>query len=141
MISSLPACSGVSVVSAGNTLRWPASLHGICGDPYNGVRKHEYGGVSANGTITATYKEGQVINIQIVITTWHYGRYRFRICVIETPTKEKTLLTDDCLDEHLLVRLAAVLLRGGRGGGVLALCGFGPWNQGRNPLSHPPCSA
>lgn len=82
-------------------------MHGICGDPWNGVRKHEYGGVSATGEITGTYSEGQVVWLTIALNTSHCGRYRFRVCVIEDPPLERTQLTDDCLDEHVLVRFWA----------------------------------
>lgn len=75
----------------------------MCGDPYTGERKHEYGGVSATGTITGTYTEGQVVNMTIVITAAHKGRFMFRVCVIQDPTSERAELTDECLNQHILV--------------------------------------
>jgi hypothetical protein len=38
---------------------------GVCGDPYQGPRKNEAGGVYATGTIVHTYKEGTQINVVI----------------------------------------------------------------------------
>ena len=68
------------------------------------MRKHEYGGVSATGTLTGNYTEGQVVWFTVALNTTHYGRYRFRVCVIATPKLETELLTEECLDEHTLVR-------------------------------------
>lgn len=95
---------GTRATSENGALRWPLSRHGICGDPFAGERKHEYGGVSATGTITGNYTEGDNINITIVINTSHKGRFSFRICVIWNPSLELTELTEDCLNEHILVR-------------------------------------
>lgn len=95
--------TGPSACSAGGSLEWPAGRHGMCGDPYTGERKHEYGGVSATGTITGTYTEGQVVNMTIVITAAHKGRFMFRVCVIQDPTSERAELTDECLNQHILV--------------------------------------
>ncbi|KAL6778288.1 hypothetical protein ACKKBG_A17625 [Auxenochlorella protothecoides x Auxenochlorella symbiontica] len=95
---------GTRATSEGGALRWPLSRHGICGDPFAGERKHEYGGVSATGTITGNYTEGDNINITIVINTSHKGRFSFRICVIWNPSLELTELTEDCLNEHILVQ-------------------------------------
>ena len=77
----------------------------MCGDPASGPLKHEYGGVSATGTLTANYTEGQEIDIKVTITAAHLGRFGFRICVIQHPTLEKTELTEACLDQHILVRV------------------------------------
>ncbi|KFM24396.1 hypothetical protein F751_3114 [Auxenochlorella protothecoides] len=95
---------GPSACSAGGSLEWPAGRHGMCGDPYTGERKHEYGGVSATGTITGTYTEGQVVNMTIVITAAHKGRFMFRVCVIQDPTSERAELTDECLNQHILMQ-------------------------------------
>ncbi|KAL6771970.1 hypothetical protein ACKKBG_A28485 [Auxenochlorella protothecoides x Auxenochlorella symbiontica] len=102
-----PQClnaGGPAAVSAGNTLQWPLSHHGMCGDSYTGERKHEYGGVSATGTITGTYTEGQVVNLTTVITASHKGRFTYRVCVIEDPASELAELTEECLDKHVLVQ-------------------------------------
>ncbi|KAK2080198.1 hypothetical protein QBZ16_000051 [Prototheca wickerhamii] len=103
-----PQClnaGGPSAVGGGST--WPVGQHGICGDPASGPLKHEYGGVSATGTLTANYTEGQEIDIKVTITAAHLGRFGFRICVIQHPTLEKTELTEACLDQHILVQSSA----------------------------------
>ena len=55
---------------------------GICGDPWNAVVKENEapGGKYATGTIVANYTEGQVIDIDVKITTNHKGWFEFKLC-------------------------------------------------------------
>ncbi|XP_066920151.1 uncharacterized protein [Clytia hemisphaerica] len=53
---------------------------GVCGDPYHAkVQPHADGGKYANGIITRTYKQGQVIDVKIYLTMSHLGYFEFRI--------------------------------------------------------------
>lgn len=51
------------------------------------------------------YVQGQVVHLQAVITAFHKGRFRFRICKVTglSPQNERDQLTDACLDANLLV--------------------------------------
>merc|ERR1719347_1301959 len=55
---------------------------GICGDPWNAVVKENEapGGKYATGTIVANYTEGQVIDIDVKVTTNHKGWFEFKLC-------------------------------------------------------------
>ncbi|XP_069114686.1 uncharacterized protein [Argopecten irradians] len=72
---------------------------GNCGDPYDGVRENEAGGKYATGFITRNYKKGDVIAIQIELTTSHMGFFEFKIC----PQNDvSTPVTPECLDKYPL---------------------------------------
>ena len=51
---------------------------GICGDPYDGERVSEAGGIYANGIIVANYVMGDTIEVQVEITALHMGYFEFR---------------------------------------------------------------
>ncbi len=97
---------GVSSVSASGTLTWPEGRHGICGDPFKGPRKHEFGGKYYTGKPAITYAQGQVAQIEVFVSTNHNGRFRFRICQYrKNPFEtEADMLTDACFEEHVLTQ-------------------------------------
>lgn len=70
---------------------------GICGDPYQAKtpRPHEAGGLYAKGIITRHYSVGQEIDIEIELTTNHYGHFEFHLCPNNNPRQEAT---QDCFD-------------------------------------------
>ncbi|XP_025837511.1 uncharacterized protein LOC112906793 [Agrilus planipennis] len=74
---------------------------GICGDSYDKKepRPHEAGGTYANGIITRRYISGQEINIEVELTTNHYGRFEINLCPNNDPYKE---VTQECLDKYPL---------------------------------------
>ncbi|KAH9514759.1 hypothetical protein Btru_023560 [Bulinus truncatus] len=72
---------------------------GVCGDPYDGARLNEEGGLYATGLISGSYLQGQVVTIQVEITANHKGYFEFRICP-KSSIGEKT--TQECLDRYLL---------------------------------------
>ncbi|XP_041375005.1 uncharacterized protein LOC121387844 [Gigantopelta aegis] len=72
---------------------------GVCGDPAQGPRQNEAGGIYATGQIVRTYTSGQVIDIQIQITANHLGWFEFRLCSNNNPKKA---VTHECLNKHLL---------------------------------------
>lgn len=100
------AAGGPRVV--GDGLTFPEGRNGICGDPYTDPmpRNHEAGGKYWTGTPAAVYLEGQTMEIDITVTTNHNGRFQFRICKIDGVSKkaERKQLTEECLDEHVLVQ-------------------------------------
>ena len=68
-------------------------------------RKHEPGGIYYNnGESQATYTEGDVVEFNVVLTAYHKGDFRFRVCRIEgtTPEDERAQLSEQCFDEHVL---------------------------------------
>jgi len=73
---------------------------GICGDPWNGRRESEApGGRYATGTIVAQYSEGQVIDIDIRVTTNHAGWFEFKLCENNNIYQDSD---QSCFDKHLL---------------------------------------
>lgn len=64
------------------------------------------GGIYATGVITGNYTEGQTINMTVQMSTYHNGRYRFGLCVLNGTQTELDYLTEDCLDQHQLVQAA-----------------------------------
>lgn len=95
----------VKQVSNNGKLSWPEGMRGICGDPFNGPRKHEEGGeYYGDGTPSVTYARGGIAEIDIFLSTNHRGRFRFRICKVQNngPGSEKAQLTEECLDQHVL---------------------------------------
>ena len=71
----------------------------MCGDPYQGPRQNEAGGLYATGQIARRYTSGQVIDIQIEVTANHLGWFEFRLCPNNNP---KRAVTHECLDKHVL---------------------------------------
>ncbi|XP_076466483.1 uncharacterized protein LOC143297847 [Babylonia areolata] len=74
---------------------------GVCGDPYDAPqpRENEAGGVYANGVIVRTYRQGQVIPVDVKITANHLGYFVFKLC---PNNNVKKAVTHDCLDQHVL---------------------------------------
>merc|ERR1712002_138984 len=53
---------------------------GVCGDAAHlKVQPHNDGGRYSNGIIAATYKQGQVIDVSVILTRSHLGYFEFRI--------------------------------------------------------------
>ncbi|GAB4815625.1 hypothetical protein N2152v2_008081 [Parachlorella kessleri] len=90
------AAGGPWEVSAGSTLTWPAGVHGVCGDKMSD-RQHEPGGIYGPAGIQATYAPGQVIDISILVSARHGGRWVFRVC-------PSTNADEACLSQYVLQR-------------------------------------
>ncbi|CAF0815885.1 unnamed protein product [Adineta steineri] len=76
---------------------------GLCGDPFQGPRDHEDGGIYATGIIGRTYESGEMINTTIDITANHFGYFEFRLCPLNMGhSRRPRRLTQHCLDEYLL---------------------------------------
>lgn len=74
---------------------------GVCGDPWNEPqpRPHEIGGYFANGLLGRRYTPGQVIDIEIELTSNHKGHFELRLCPLLgylTANNE----TDDCFEKY-----------------------------------------
>jgi hypothetical protein len=78
---SHPTCpahaAGVAFISRGRTLTWPRGRHSLCGDPWNMARPHKH---MVPRPIQARYTVGETINIHVLLTTNHLGRFEFRVC-------------------------------------------------------------
>ncbi|XP_067944772.1 uncharacterized protein [Watersipora subatra] len=74
---------------------------GLCGDPYQGPRKHEagYPGGYANGIISRHYKKGAVIDVEAKITANHLGQIAFKICPVNNKNSK---VTQECFDRYPL---------------------------------------
>ncbi|XP_045584551.1 uncharacterized protein [Procambarus clarkii] len=74
---------------------------GVCGDNYveKVPRSHENGGLFGNGIITKNYVAGQVIEIEVDLTTNHQGYMELKLC----PHNDRnTIITQECLDQYPL---------------------------------------
>ena len=69
---------------------------GICGDAWHAARENETPGKYASGTIVATYKQGQVVDVAIEITSNHKGWVEFRLCENNDKNKDKD---QTCFDQ------------------------------------------
>jgi len=73
---------------------------GICGDAWDGPRRHEAGGKYATGTIVRNYKAGETFDLHVELTASHKGYFEFRLCPNNDVTKAAT---QACLDQNVLV--------------------------------------
>jgi hypothetical protein len=74
---------------------------GVCGDDWSleRPRENENGGKYGTGTISRTYVQGQVIEVEVELTTNHWGWFEMKLC----PVNDKLGLEDDkCMDKHPL---------------------------------------
>ena len=53
---------------------------GVCGDPYDGPRDNEAGGMYASGIISAHYSPGDVMEVFLDIHANHDGWNEWRLC-------------------------------------------------------------
>ena len=73
----------------------------MCGDDWSleRPRENENGGKFGTGTIARTYVQGQVIEVEVELTTNHWGWFEMKLC----PVNDKLALEDDkCMDRHPL---------------------------------------
>ncbi|CAG9767799.1 unnamed protein product [Ceutorhynchus assimilis] len=68
----------------GYTVQWEQNdgKCGICGDAFHlkEPRPHEAGGLFAKGIVSRHYSVGQTIDIEVELTTNHYGRFEIYLC-------------------------------------------------------------
>ncbi|RHY23494.1 hypothetical protein DYB26_010913 [Aphanomyces astaci] len=102
-IGKLPAFQGLVPVnydddglSAGGIGGTQGGKHGVCGDPYTGVREHETGGkyglfpVHGNRVIGKCYAPGAAIDLTVEITANHWGHFEFQLCKLGTKDAKET---------------------------------------------------
>jgi len=72
---------------------------GVCGDPFaqGTPRDNEINGKYYRGIITGTYSSGQVIDVEVDLTTAHLGYMEWRLCA--NPSAGET---QQCFNQHLL---------------------------------------
>ncbi|XP_056009101.1 uncharacterized protein LOC125663750 [Ostrea edulis] len=96
-----PNYDDMSLFCGGAQTQWNVNggKCGICGDAYNGARRHEAGGKYATGFITETYRQGQEIDATVKLTAAHGGKFFFKIC---KQTNVNIEVTQECLDKSQL---------------------------------------
>lgn len=73
---------------------------GVCGDGYHEQpRPNEPGGPYANGIVVRRYVPGQVIDVEVDVTTNHNGTFELRLCQNNDPAKT---ITQECFDKNPL---------------------------------------
>ncbi|CAL8087630.1 unnamed protein product [Orchesella dallaii] len=74
---------------------------GVCGDAFDDPipRANEDGGELYRGIIVRAYRSGDVIPIEVELTTSHKGYFQFRLCAKEDADSHRN---QTCFDEHLL---------------------------------------
>lgn len=74
---------------------------GVCGDPWNEPkpRSHEIGGIFANGKLVRQYTTGQVIDIEIELTSNHKGYFEMRLCPLIGNVVNAE--TEECFNKYL----------------------------------------
>lgn len=87
----------------GWAVQWEQNMGkcGTCGDPHHveEPRPHEAGGLYAKGILTRHYSVGQEIDIEIELTTNHYGHFEIYICPNNNPSQEAT---QECFERYPL---------------------------------------
>ncbi|KAF0687444.1 Aste57867_20808 [Aphanomyces stellatus] len=87
----VPADYNDSDLDGGGVGLTHTGLHGVCGDPYYGIRDHETGGKYGTfpthraKAIGACYAPGSTIDVGIQLTTNHDGYFEFSLCKLDGP--------------------------------------------------------
>ena len=101
---SCPACLN----AGGSWVSGASRRFGMCGDPWNGAKRHEaFGKLAHPPRIARRYREGQVMSVRVDLTANHMGRWSLRLCPLPgsaTPSVERRYLSQRCFDRHLLRR-------------------------------------
>lgn len=74
---------------------------GVCGDPWNETqpRAHEIGGYYANGLLGRRYTPGQVIDVEVELTSNHKGYFELRLCPL-VEYQGANAETENCFDKY-----------------------------------------
>ena len=111
LLAGSDKCPHCSSAGGSGALQTHNGLHGLAGDPWDQQvpRDHEAGGTFYRQGVYSTVVQGSVLDIEILTTTNHYGRFEFRICKVSggddtAPEREAEELTEACLDENVLVQ-------------------------------------
>ncbi|KAF0689372.1 Aste57867_19177 [Aphanomyces stellatus] len=83
-------------LNAGGIAQTSGGKHGVCGDPYSGVREHETGGTygvfptQGAKAIAACYAPGSTIDITVQVTANHMGVFHFGLCKLNGKADKET---------------------------------------------------
>eukprot|EP00904_Undaria_pinnatifida_P011980 jgi/Undpi1/7912/HiC_scaffold_24.g10384.m1 len=83
-----------------------AVRHGICGDPEQTAQEGSnlFGQNNANYPILETYAEGSVMEVKVVVSTYHWGHLEFFICNADDMSDPDGVVTQGCFNMHPLDR-------------------------------------
>eukprot|EP00752_Nemacystus_decipiens_P008718 g7780.t1 len=86
-----------------------SARHGVCGDPGQRTPEAErpYSSPNSEWPILETYTRGQVIDIKVIISAYHWGHIEFNLCDaadLEDPVNG--VVTQECFNMHPLDRAA-----------------------------------
>ena len=76
--------------------------HGMCGDPSEMVQR--YNDNVNIYPVLSTFKEGDEITIEVVLTAHHMGHFEFFICNSDDLTYPQNGINQECLYRHTLIR-------------------------------------
>ena len=73
---------------------------GVCGDPWNEPmpRAHEIGGLFYKGILGRRYTPGQVIDVEVELTSNHNGHFEFRLCPLRG--YQMNAETEGCFEKY-----------------------------------------
>ncbi|KAF0712913.1 hypothetical protein As57867_004590, partial [Aphanomyces stellatus] len=83
-------------LNAGGISQTSGGKHGVCGDPYSGVREHETGGTygvfptQGAKAIGACYTPGSTVDITVQLTANHMGHFTFGLCKLNGKHDKET---------------------------------------------------
>eukprot|EP00752_Nemacystus_decipiens_P001877 g1808.t1 len=80
--------------------------HGICGDPEQTAAEgaNVFGQENSVYPVLETYQEGSVIEMKVVVSTYHWGHLEFHICNSENLSDPDGPVTQGCFNMHPLDR-------------------------------------
>ncbi|CAB1104009.1 unnamed protein product [Ectocarpus sp. CCAP 1310/34] len=84
-----------------------AQRHGICGDPEQTAAEgdNKYGRENYNYPVLGTYAEGGVLEVKIVVSTYHWGHVEVFLCdTADLPEGEDSIVTQSCFNDYPLDR-------------------------------------
>ncbi|CAM9767269.1 unnamed protein product, partial [Ectocarpus sp. 8 AP-2014] len=84
-----------------------AQRHGVCGDPEQTAAEgsNKYGQENSNYPVLETYAEGGILEVKIVVSTYHWGHVEMFLCdADDLPDGPDSVVTQSCFNEYPLDR-------------------------------------
>ncbi|CBN75518.1 EsV-1-166 [Ectocarpus siliculosus] len=84
-----------------------AQRHGVCGDPEQTAAEgsNRYGQENSNYPVLETYAEGGILEVKIVVATYHWGHVEMFLCdADDLPDGPDSVVTQSCFNEYPLDR-------------------------------------
>ncbi|CAN0372225.1 unnamed protein product [Ectocarpus sp. 6 AP-2014] len=84
-----------------------AKRHGVCGDPEQTAAEgsNRYGQENSNYPVLETYAEGGILEVKIVVATYHWGHVEMFLCdANDLPDGPDSVVTQSCFNEYPLDR-------------------------------------